>query len=477
MNLIDESYNTNRNNKKIFMICGIGVIVLIFIIIALVAMVTTMNTKKIKLTVDGNKYNSSNYIFSKDNILYIGIEDLTKITKNGYSYKSGNKDIEDNNKCYITNNYESTFFEVNSNEIYKVLEETNETEYYYLENDIIKENNKIYISLNDIKTAANVSYRMENNQIIISSIAHLESFYNRPKSLNFIPDESIVWENTYSNKKMLKNSLVITKDNNQNYGLGKIYYVSDNKNKKITVKVSSIIDPKYLDIKYVEKFNQLIVRTENGMGIVQLDEENGNITAKTRIIPQYQDIKQIDKNLYLVSERNSENISSEANTTASSGAIKYGIVNEKGDTILPIEYDKIGFDLSKFTNNNLNSEFIIYDRYIPVKKDNVWGFINLTGKVVIKLEYSDIGCVSTNASSNVLIIPEIDGIVVNKQGKYGIISNSGKLLLDNKSSRIYKENYNGEVIYTMVIDNNKHNVIEYIKKQQEEKSNNKEVKN
>ena len=338
-------------------------------------------------------------------------------------------------------------------------------------------NNKIYISLSDIKTAANVSYRMDKNQIVISSIAYLESFYNRPNSNSFVPDSSIVWENTYSNKKMLKNSLVITKDNNQNYGLGKIYYVSDNKNKKITVKVSSIIDPKYLDIKYVEKFNQLIVRTENGMGIVQLDEENGNITAKTRIIPQYQNIKQIDKNLYLVSERNSENISSEANTTVSSGAIKYGIVNEKGDTILPIEYDKIGFDLSKFTNNNLNSEFIIYDRYIPVKKDNVWGFINLTGKVVIKLEYSDIGCVSTNASSNVLIIPEIDGIVVNKQGQYGIISNSGKLLLDNKSSRIYKENYNGEEIYTMVIDNNKHNVIEYIKKQVEENSNNNEVQN
>ena len=136
MNLIDESYNSNRNNKKIFMICGIGIIVLIFIIIALLAIVTTMNTKQIKLTVDGKKYKSSNYLLNKDNILYIGIEDLTKITKNGYSYKSGNKDIEDDNKCYITNNYESTFFEVNSNEIYKVLDETNETEYYYLENNI-----------------------------------------------------------------------------------------------------------------------------------------------------------------------------------------------------------------------------------------------------------------------------------------------------------------------------------------------------
>ena len=36
------------------------------------------------------------------------------------------KDVEDENKCYITNSYESTFFEVGSNEIYKVLEERGE---------------------------------------------------------------------------------------------------------------------------------------------------------------------------------------------------------------------------------------------------------------------------------------------------------------------------------------------------------------
>lgn len=472
MNLIDENYNKNTNNRKIFIICGTGIVVLLFIIIALLAVVTTLNGKQIKLTVDGKSYSSSDYLINKENVLYIGIEDLTKITKNGYSFKSGSKDVEDDNKCYITNSYESTFFEVNSNEIYKVLEETNETEYYTLENPIIKENNKIYMPLSAVTVAANSSYRSGNNQIVISSITHLESFYNKQKTTTFIPNSSIVWENTYSNKKLLKHNLVVTTDESGNYGIGKISYTtSSGKTKVTTVQVESIIDAKYLSIRYVEKFNQLIVETQSGMGIIQLQEENSNITAKTTIVPQYESIKQIASDLYLVSEKSNINTSSESTNSTSSSTIKYGIVNEDGDTILPIEYDKIGFDVSKFTNNDLNSEYIIYDRYIPVKKGDLWGFINLTGKVVIKLEYSGIGCVGTNSSSNVLIIPEIDGIVVRKDKNYGVISNSGKVLIKNILTRVYKETSNGEEVYTMVYNGEKHNVIEYIKEQSKKNNN------
>ena len=469
MNLIDENYNTNRSNKKIFTICGVGIIILLFIIVGLLAYVTTLNKYKIKLTIDGKAYEASNYLISKENVMYISIEDLAKITQNGYSYKSGSKDVEDDNKCYITNSYESTFFEVNSNEIYKILEETNETEYYTLENAIIKENNKIYMPLSAVKTAINASCTTENNKITISSISYLESYYNREETATFKPNSSILWETTYSNKKLLKNNLVITEDENLLHGIGKISYT--NNNDVVTVNVQSIIDEKYLSIKYVEKFNQLIVKTESGMGIIQLYEENGNITRKTLIEPQYESIKQIDTDLYLVSQKVSENISDESTKTTASTKTKYGIVNKSGDTILPIEYDKIGFDISKFTDNSLNNDFIIYGRYIPVKKDDLWGFINLTGKVVIKLEYSDIGYTGTNSNSNVLIVPELEGIVVKKDGKYGVVSTSGKVLLKNIASRIYNESSNGKDVYTMVLNDKKYNVIDYVKEQSKNSTN------
>lgn len=466
MNLIDDNYyNTKRSNNKILIACGIGIVVLLFIIVGLLAFVTTLNNKQLKLIVDGKNYEAENYIITKDDVLYISIQDLVKITNNGYSYKSGSKEVEDDNKCYITNTYESTFFEVNSNEIYKVLEESSETEYYTLENNIIKENNKIYMPLSAVRTAINASSRRNGNQIIISSIAYIESYYNREKSTNFVPNNSIIWNLTYSNKKLLKYNLVVIKDSNSLYGLGKISATTDDKTKITTVQVSPIIDPKYSNMKFVEKFNQLIVKTESGMGIIQLHEENGNITRETLIEPQYQYIKQIATDLYLVGEQAS--VDSETTTVA-----KYGIINEEGDTILPIEYEKIGFDITKFTNNDLNNKYIIYDRYIPVKKDGKWGFVNLTGKVVIKLDYNSIGCIGTNASNNVLIIPNIDGIVVEKDGKYGVVSNSGKVLINNVLTRVYKETVDGEDVYMIVYNNTKYNVLKFLEEQKNKISTN-----
>lgn len=462
MNLIDENRNTNRDNKKIITACGIGIVVLLFIIIGLLAYVTTINGKNASLIVDNKKYSVSTYLLNKDNVIYIGIEDLTKITWNGYSYKSGSKDVEDENKCYITNSYESTFFEVGSNEIYKVLEETNETEYYTLENPIIKENGKICMPIDAVKIAANVNYYNNNNKIVISSIASLESFYSQQKSATFIPDTSIVWETTYSNKKLLKDRLVITKDEKGLLGLAVVSSNTDSKTKVTTVSTHSIIDPKYEDIKYVEKFNQLIVKTENGKGIVQLEEENGSFSAKTIITPQYQDIKQINEELYLVSASSTEEKTK-----------KYGIVkkqtnqvsNQEAEEILPVEYDQIGIDISKFTNNNLSNEYIIYDSLIPVKKDNLWGFVNLKGKVVISLEYTGLGYIGTNSSSNVLIIPELNAIVVRKDNYYGIITKNNKVLLKSVLTRVYKETVNGKEQYSMLYNDKKYNVIDYVEKE------------
>lgn len=460
MNLIDERRDMSRNSKKMLMICGIGIVILLFIIIALLAYVTTLNNNKSSLKIDGKEYSTSDYLLVKDNVTYIGIEDLTKLTNSGYSYKSGDKNIEDENKCYITNLYESTFFNVNSNQIYKVLEDTNETEYYTLENNIIKEKDKIYIPLNSIKTAMNCSVINNNNKIEILSITYLESFYNQTASTTFVPNDSIVWETTYSNKKLLKDGLVIVQDEVGNLGLAEISYTVAKKNKAnvTTITTKAVITPKYTSIKYIEKFNQLIVGTEDGKGIVQLEENNGKYSVKTKIIPQYETLKQINENLYVVGESVE---TTENNTTKK--VIKYGIVNSEGEIILSTEYDKIGIDISDFTNNGLNNEYIIYEKYIPVNKDGLWGLVNLQGKVVVKLEYSGLGYVGTNSSSNVLIIPELNAIVVKKDNNYGIINTSGKVLMKNVLTRVYKETSSSDGDYVMVYNDKKYNAVEYIK--------------
>lgn len=460
MNLIDENYNRNISSKKIFIACGVGIGVLLIIIIGLLIYVATASGNGASLVVDNSKYSYSKYILTKDDVAYIGIEDLTKMTKNGYSYKRGDKDNEDADKCYITNALESTFFEVNSNKFYKVLEDTAEMEYYSMEKPVIKENGKIYMPLDNVKEAFNVRVVKDNNKYNIMSIAYLESLYNLDKSKNssYMPDESIVWDSKYlSNRKLLKDGIVIVKDGDEKLGIATVSRTSDKK--KVTVSTQKIIDPKYDSIEYLEKYKQLVVETESGKGIVQLKEENdGTFSARTLILPQYRDIKPINEKLYVVSEAGKNE-----------AAKKYGIVNQEGDVVLPSDYEDIGFNMKKFTNNGLTNEYIIYDNLIPVKKNELYGFVNLNGKVVINPEYTELGYVGANSNGNVLVIPDVNGIVVKKDKTYLIISKTGKVLIKDKLTKVYKETVDGKEQYSMVYDGKKYNIADYLKKQEESK--------
>ena len=447
MNLIDESYDNRRNSKKILFSCIIGIIILLLIIIGLLIYVSSLGNRGTSLLIDNKKYSAQKCLMNKDDVVYIGIENLAKLTNNNYSYKNGDKDSENNDKCYIINQYESTYFEANSKEIYKVSEDTNDVNYYVLNNPIIKEDGVFYIPVDDIKTAFNVKFSKDNNKYNIMSIGFLEGYYNRPKSSSFVPDDSIVWETTYANKKMLKDGLVIIKDDKDKLGLATISANTDSKSKVTNISTNAIINPKYDAIDYLEKYNQLIVETENGKGIIQLTKENENYSAKTIILPQFDDIMPINNNLYLVTEISDSNVE------------KFGIVDEDGNPVLPIEYDEIGIETSKFINNHIDNNYIIYNNLIPVKKDKSYGFINLTGKLVIGMSYDELGCNESNASSNVLIIPEIDGIVVKQNNNYGIITKTDKVIVKNVLTRVYKENVDGKEKYIAVYNNKKFDVV------------------
>lgn len=457
MNLIDENYNSNNNSKKI-LIAGISaLIVLILIIVGLLIYLSISNNNKAELIIENKKYSVSSYLKQKDDVVYIGIEDLTKAINNGYNFKTGGKDIEDENQCYITNTYESTFFKVGSKQIYKVLEDTDEIEFYELEAPVIKENNKIYMPISASKVAMNTTFSNTNNKYSIKSISYLESVYNKNKSNSFNPDDSIVWETTYSNKKMLKEGLVIIKDSEDKYGIAKVSASTDGKSKTTTVSTTAVITPKYDDIKYIEKYNQCIVTLDKKKGVIQLSQNGDNIQAKTIINVQYENIKPIYNNLFLISTNKEED---------GKKVQKYGVIkseNGKEEVILKQEYDKIGIDFSKFTNNNLNSEYVLYDSLIPVKKAGLWGLTNLKGGIVVKIEYADLGDSSSNPNSNVLIIPELEGIVVKKDGKFGIITKANRVLVGNTISKVFKESVNDKEQISVIVNNKTSNVLDYVK--------------
>ena len=467
MSLLQENRRVDSGNKKIYMMGGIALVVLIFIIVALLALVSSLNKNKVGLIINNKKYQASNFLITKEidnnKVVYIGIEDLTKTLANGYTYRSGNRDVEDVNQCYVSNStlQESTFFKVGTKEIYKVSEEDNEVEYYDLNYEIIKENGKIYMPIESCRLALNTEYSVVKNQYYINSVEYLEGFYNKKSSNSFVPDNSIVWNTNPCNKKILKYGLVIVKDETGKLGVSKVSSSTDSKKKVTTVTTSPLITPKYDSIVFVEKYGQLIVETENGKGVIQLTQENDNFTTKTLISPQYDDLKQINDKMFLVSKLDETSTSSTSSSNNSDKNKKFGIIDINRDVILPIEYQQIGIDISKFTNNDLNSKYIIYDNLIPVKKDDLWGFVNLNGQVIINMEYTDLGCTESNSNSNVLIIPDIDGIVVMKDKNYGIITKTGKVLVRSVLTKVYKEDEDRKDVYYMIYNDVNRNILDF----------------
>ena len=262
-----------------------------------------------------------------------------------------------------------------------------------------------------------------------------------------------MWATLPANKKLLRDGLVIVKDETDNLGIAFVSSTTDSKKKLTSVSTTQLITPKYKYIKYVEKYNQLIVETSSGRGIVELSRlDDGNYNVKTLISPQYDDIKQLDKERFVISkgEKDSKNM-------------VYGIINDEGEEILPAEYQEIGIDASKFTNNHIENESIIFNNLIPVKKGDLWGFVNLKGQTVIQLQYTDLGCKESNSSSNVLIIPNRELIVVQKDKNYGIISKTGKVYVKPVLTKVYQENENGTDNYYMIYNDKKVNINEYFK--------------
>lgn len=66
--------------------------------------------------------------------------------------------------------------------------------------------------------------------------------------------------------------------------------------------------------------------------------------------------------------------------------------------------------------------------------------------------------------NNVLIIPEREGIIVYKDGLYGVINSSGRTLLPIQLKKVYVETNNGKNNYYMVYgdDNKTENILDYL---------------
>lgn len=415
MNLLENEENkSKKNDSKILTIALVSLIILILAAVGILSFSSYLKSKEFKFYVDGNTKTISNNLFIfEDEELYVSIKDITSVIK-GYEFNNGDykKYNEDENKCYVESPFEVAGFEADSEQVYKMVMQDNEYEYFTLKTKVKKIDGKLYTTAEGIELGFNVKfvYNKNKNYVAISTLDQIVKDYSKQFSKN----KTISSENlSFSNKKALKYNLMLIQNSAGLYGVQR----TDN--------LETTLGTKYLNLKFMESSKDFIATTpEKKQGIL-------SVSGGTDIDPQYDEIKQldIDYNLYIVKIGE-----------------KYGVINRKqtGKYIIYPEYDWVGIESTNFPKENIVNTYILYDNCIPVKKIETvedkkvekWIIFDKEGNKLSQNTFDGLGFVqgtSKNAqANNLLLIPDVEGIIVYKDSKYGVINSARKRIITYK---------------------------------------------
>ena len=410
----------------IFTCIAILVIAIIGIIIAL----GYIDNAQLKVTVDGQLQEKVKdmLVFDGDTV-YISIRDIASYV--GYQSYSGDyaERSEAKNKCYIQNDDEIANFVLGSNKIYKL--ETQKTNsdytYFYAKKPVKAINGKLYISSDGFQEAFNSSfiYNQDTNRIKIYTMNYLISSYQQTVLDKGFAEMSSEFHNE---KSIFEERLVVQKDKKQ---LG-----------VIDLKGNTIIEPKYEEITYIPA--SLSIRFRLSYNICTF------IVPSLEIIPTFP---------LLFAKKSPVSGIYEAQREG-----KYGIIDVKGNIKLYIENDAIGLDISKFEKNDIRNKYLLVDNLIPIKKNDLWGLVDKTGKTIVDFKYDSLGYIASSNKDalNLLVIPNYNMIVTCKDKKYGLINSSGEEKFPTRADDIYMVIDSGTKYYYLNFEDQRYDVEKWL---------------
>lgn len=378
-----------------------------------------------------------------EGIMYANIQEFSKLV--GYEYHDGEYKavIIEKDKCNVQGANETASFYLNENKVYKTPLNEHESDYeeYAVDNPIKVINEKMYAPLEAIKIAFNVLLEENGQSLQVYTLDYLISMYDT--KVTKWGYQSIKEQSIENKKTILYGCLIVKKD-------GGLYQIIDLNNTK------EIVPAKYTSIDFLESIQGFLVKNNsNQVGIVDI---NGAI----KLDLTYEQIAVLDKesDLYLVKQ---------------SG--KYGVAKGNNSFVIFPEYDSIGIKNKIFNKN------IILDTLIPVCKEKKWGAYNKEGRLVLNIEYDGLGFENNIIEINgikesvepVLSIERANAIIVQKEGKYGLIDVTGKEFIPIAVDGIYaiKDVTDEDAKYFMLYNGNEINVIErlikfgYVQKKEE----------
>ena len=431
MNLMGQQYEEkDAKLKKVIKISIILAVIALFIVLGVYMYVYYLDSQSLKLSIDSQRtaITEQTFVIDETGAVYVAIDEFAKMT--GYEFYQGEygKYTEDKSKCYIANKNEVAGFELGSNQIYKL--DPNEInanyEWYSMKEPVKLLNNKLYCLSDGIKVACNIkfAYDKEKNRIQVTTLKALVNYYQALAVNNY---KYAGIDTTFANQKaILYDMLVIKKaeaDDN-----GKIKEDSY-KYGVVTLDNQNIIGTKYDNIEFIEVTQEYFVTSNKKVGILSNE-------GAQKVAPTYDEIEVLDNELRLYYVENND---------------MKGVLDKNGKRVVYIEYNKIGVDASLYPSNDITNNRLLFDNCIPVMKNEKWGLFDKNGNQLLETTYDSLGYIAgtqkDSVGNNLLIIPEIEGIVICKDEKYGIISSTGKFLAPCSFDKIYSITNLGEDTY------------------------------
>lgn len=470
---MDKPQREKMNPKLLMLIGAIMLVIIAIIVVLYILQEITPPDTSIKLYINSQKiknFSADLFVVENDEI-YANVKKFAELV--GYEAHSGEYkiDAEDSNKVFVQNKYETASIFLNSTTISKVYTNSSE-EYkdYTMSKPAKRIGEDIYVTLDGIKTACNVSigYDAEKYTMNVGTLEYNYTIYNTWAQQNGYQQVS----NDFENAKAILYDRVVVKNADGRYGV-------------INSKNEEVIGTRYSNIEFDEYTQEFTITNNSGkMGI---DFING----ETKINVIYDEIKSIQKEneLYLVKNNN-----------------KYGIIDSKSRIVIHQEYDDIGVDISPYitttttrvtttptpvqneindaeatptvvnfvltnTKNSSNvKQYIMFDSVIPVKQDGKYGFFDIKGNKIVEVKYTGVGCyakpvVKTNnkeeeeekfkkTTTNLLEIEDYELIVVENNEKFGLINTEGKEIVRVLATDMYSTVSAGVKSYYMLYENN-----------------------
>ena len=433
MNLLDEDFSNNKS-KKTNNVITIIIVFIVLIVIAIIGIVAYMmylqgSVLHVYINDTENAEFRDLLVFEQDGTIYVPVRAVASyLGYNSYNGEYSNKS-EDHSKCYVECAGEAANLTLNSNKIYKLNLEEDDSNYtyVYMDKPVRAIGGELYITTDGMQKAFNTtfSYDQQNNRMIINTTDYLITNYSNVILDYGYTELSEVYENQ---KAVAKNMLVVTDDT---------YYGVIN-----AIDGTEILECKYDEIRYQEATGDFIVCSDEKYGIIGADK-------KTKVNINYDSIELMDYDagLYLVNRND-----------------RYGVIDLNGNTVIYAENDQIGVDISRFEENDLKTGYVLIDSLIPVMRNNKWGLFDTKGNQVVEFEYDSFGYVasSNREATNLLVIPNYNVIVACINNRYTLLNASGEQPIRAFVDDIYMEISGGEKHYFMTANDNTYDVEEYL---------------